>query len=127
MRSWQSTTMAMAIGLGLMLVAATTFAQSGPAVYEEDHLKCYKVLKDPAVPPTVALAKTREVGLANSQFGQERCKVQTKAAFLCAPTVKFQVNGFQVPPDPIGEEIDTDGQYRRVGLGVGELERGRPS
>lgn len=108
MRSWQSTIMATVMGISAALVTSTAFGGPGPIVYEEDHLKCYKVLKDPAVRPTVALAKTRVVGLANSQFGQERCKVQTKAAFLCAPTVKFQVNDQPVPPDPIGATLDTD-------------------
>lgn len=109
MRSWQSTIMATVIGIGMALATSTAAlaGPGGPVIYDEDHLKCYKVLKD-AIQSSTALSRTRAVGLASKQFGQERCKVQTKAAFLCAPTVKFQVNDQQVPNDQLGGQLDSD-------------------
>lgn len=104
MRSWQSTIMATVMGIGVTLMASAAFAGPGgaPVIYDEDHLKCYRVAKD-AMP-----TGTRVVGMANKQFGPERCKVQKRAAFLCAPTVKFNVNDQNVPNDPLGGQLDTD-------------------
>ncbi|MBI3244878.1 MAG: hypothetical protein HYZ50_00045 [Deltaproteobacteria bacterium] len=104
MRSWQSIILMTVMGIGVALVTSTAAlaGPGSPVIYDEDHLKCYKVLKD-AMP-----AGARVVGMANKQFGPERCKVQTRAAFLCAPTVKFNVNDQNVPNDPLGGDLASD-------------------
>jgi hypothetical protein len=80
-------------------VSTTAFAQ---VVFEEDHLQCYRVVAD-AMPPG-----TRIVDLANRQFGDDKCKVRKRAAFLCAPTVKYRVDEQLVPDDPRGERLESD-------------------
>jgi hypothetical protein len=88
------------VGACLAVAAATTaFAQ---VIFDEDHLQCYRVLQD-MVPPG-----TRIADLSNRQFGDQKCKVRTRASFLCAPTVKYRVNDQLVPPDPRGGQLRTD-------------------
>jgi len=88
--------------LGVCLSIAAGSAARAQVVYDEDHLQCYRVLQD-QVPPGTRIAE-----LANRQFGDDKCKVRTRAAFLCAPTVKFQVNDQFVPPDPLGDQLHSD-------------------
>lgn len=88
------------LGGALMLAAAGT--ASAQVVFEEDHLKCYQVLKDEAP------AGSRLAELSNRQFGDESCKVRTRASFLCAPTVKYAVDGHFVENDPRGTQLESD-------------------
>ena len=74
----------------------------GQVLYDEDHLKCYKVVRD-ELPPGTRLAE-----LSNHQFGDEKCKLQKRASFLCAPTVKWKIDDAIVPNDPRGDALDTD-------------------
>jgi hypothetical protein len=86
-------------GACLTLNASTAPAQ---VIFDEDHLKCYKVVRD-ELPNGTRLAE-----LSNRQFGDDTCKVRTRASYLCAPTVKWKVNDQIVPNDPRGEQLDTD-------------------
>jgi hypothetical protein len=74
----------------------------GQVLYDEDHLKCYKVVRD-ELPQGTRLAE-----LSNHQFGDETCKVRKRASFLCAPTVKWKVDDAIVPNDPRGDALDSD-------------------
>jgi hypothetical protein len=87
--------------LGVCVSLAASVAL-GQVIFEEDHLKCYKVVRD-EMPSGSRIAE-----LANRQFGDELCKVRTRASFLCAPTVKWKIGEQVVPPDPRGEALDTD-------------------
>lgn len=92
----------LAAGLGLSLaIASSGLALAQPVVVDEDHLKCYRVLKDPN-------ASALDVDLFNEQFGREDCRVRTKAAYFCAPTAKCP-DGINPPcDDPLGQELQTD-------------------
>jgi hypothetical protein len=88
--------------LGACLSLAASTAAFGQVIYDEDHLQCYRVVQD-QMPPG-----SRIVDLANRQFGDGRCKVRTRASFLCAPTVKYKVDDQFVPPDPRGDQLESD-------------------
>ncbi len=88
--------------LGACLAVAFSTTAFAQVVFEEDHLQCYRVVQD-QMPPGTRLA-----GLANRQFGDQKCKVRTRASFLCAPTVKYRVNDQLVPNDPRGEQLESD-------------------
>lgn len=91
---------AIGIGFGFM-VASAGVASAQPALIDADHLKCYRVLKDPN-------ATALDVDLFNQQFGREDCRVRTKAALFCAPTAKCP-DGVNPPcDDPLGPELRTD-------------------
>jgi len=83
-------------------VSLKTSSAVGQVLYDEDHLKCYKVVRD-ELPQGTLLA-----GLSNHQFGDEKCKVRKRASYLCAPTVKWRVDDQIVPNDPRGAALDTD-------------------
>jgi hypothetical protein len=87
------------LGAYVGLAASTAFGQ---VRFDEDHLKCYKVVRD-ELPHG-----TRNVELSNHQFGDELCKVQKRASYLCAPTVKWKVDGQIVPNDPRGDALGSD-------------------
>jgi hypothetical protein len=73
----------------------------GTVIFEQDHLKCYRVMKDRNP------AGRHEVALLNRQFGEEKCKVSNKASYLCTPTDKLAVDGNQIDDDPRGFAIDS--------------------
>jgi hypothetical protein len=99
MRFW-GIVVAMCVGL----VASAGLVQ-GQLLFEPDHLKCYRVLRDQNPNKSVP------VDLFNRQFGEEReCRVNTKAALLCAPTVKVRTDIDRDPPgnDPRGGPFTAD-------------------
>jgi len=83
---WFFTTLVF-VGASMMIVSSAS-AQAPPPF--NDHLKCYQT-KD--FNPE---EEERIVGLINQQFGQEECKLVTKAQMLCAPTTKNNLD------DPLG-------------------------
>src|SRR4029077_18582301 len=87
------------LGACVSLRASTAVGQ---VLYDEDHLKCYKVVRD-ELPQGTRLAE-----LSNHQFCDEKCKVRKSASYLCAPTVKWKVDDALVPNDPRGDALDTD-------------------
>lgn len=98
MQSRQLLMMVTLLGTGLVLM---TSGHALGQVFEQDHLKCYKVLKDSNP------VGSHVVDLLNRQFGEEKeCKVNNKAAYLCAPTRKVSVDGSLVENDPFGFAID---------------------
>jgi hypothetical protein len=65
-----------------------------PEGAEEDHLKCYSVVKDSAATKDAFL-----VNLFNEQFGEETgCALVTKARMFCTPAAKG------VEPNPLGDD-----------------------
>jgi hypothetical protein len=103
---WMVTFRGVSLALALSGIA---FAQGGPIVLPEDHLKCYNVTADelggPPVPPPVPAT------LFGHQFGKEECRVVQKAALFCAPNVKCvtDANGQQVcDAPPTGGQLQTD-------------------
>jgi hypothetical protein len=86
--------------LGVSLTLFNAGKVFGQIIFEESHLKCYRVLKDPKVEKPL-------VDLFNHQFGPEKqCAVADKASFLCAPTAKCLPG--QNCQDGIGAQLDTD-------------------
>lgn len=80
-----------AVFVGASLVVVSS-GNAQPTAVEQDHLKCYQVVKD-TLPPS-----TEIVNLFNEQFGPENdCALSTRPPFFCAPTIKDNDNDLRGP------------------------------